>query len=185
MMNTVRAGTVTISTSKSSGEGVDESGPALRAFVESIGGQVVVSELIPDDRPIVEETLRALCARSECDLVLTSGGTGLSPDDVTPEATRAVIEREIPGIAEAIRLSSRKYTPHWMLSRGLAGTCGATLIINFPGSPKSIEQAGAAIQPAPQSRRQMPSSESKKSRRLSAVNEWDLSSVWDGFLLVM
>jgi molybdopterin adenylyltransferase len=77
--------------------------------------------------------------------VLTTGGTGLSPDDVTPEATRAAIDREAPGIAEAMRAASREHTDKWMLSRGVAGTRGRTLIVNFPGNPPSIEQAGAAI----------------------------------------
>ncbi len=79
------------------------------------------------------------------DLVLTSGGTGLSPDDVTPEATRAVLEREAPGIAEAMRAASRPHSAHWMLSRGVAGTRGRTLIVNFPGSPRSIAQCGEAL----------------------------------------
>ena len=80
--------------------------------------------------------------------MLTSGGTGLSPDDVTPEATRAVIEREAPGIAEAMRAASRPHSPNWMLSRAVAGTRGGTLIVNFPGSPKSIAECGEAIAPA-------------------------------------
>jgi len=77
--------------------------------------------------------------------VLTTGGTGFSPDDVTPEATRAVIDREAPGIAEAMRAASRQHTPLWMVSRGVAGTRGATLIVNFPGNPPAIEQAGAGV----------------------------------------
>ena len=78
-------------------------------------------------------------------MVLTSGGTGLSPDDVTPEATRAVLEREAPGIAEAMRAASRPHSGNWMLSRGVAGTRGRTLIVNFPGSPRSIGQCGASL----------------------------------------
>jgi molybdenum cofactor synthesis domain-containing protein len=83
-----------------------------------------------------------------CELVLSTGGTGFAPSDVTPEATRAVIQREAPGLAEAMRGASREHTPHWMLSRGVAGIRGSSLIVNFPGSPDSIEQAGAAIAPA-------------------------------------
>jgi molybdenum cofactor synthesis domain-containing protein len=84
-----------------------------------------------------------------CDLIATTGGTGLSPDDLTPEATRDVIDREAPGIAEAMRLASREHVPkHWMLSRGVAGSRGRTLIVNFPGNPNAIEQAGAAIAPS-------------------------------------
>ncbi|MDE3070181.1 MAG: MogA/MoaB family molybdenum cofactor biosynthesis protein, partial [Acidobacteriota bacterium] len=100
---------------------------------------------IPDDRPRIEERLRHWSDSDTCELVLTSGGTGLTPSDVTPEATRAVIEREIPGIAEAMRAASRAHTRHWMLSRALAGTRGATLIVNLPGSPDGVTQTAAAI----------------------------------------
>ncbi len=89
--------------------------------------------------------MRHWCDVERCGLVLTTGGTGFSPTDVTPEATRAVIDREAPGLAEAMRLVSREYTRHWMLSRAVAGIRGQTLIVNFPGSPRSIAQAGAAI----------------------------------------
>src|ERR671918_158056 len=89
--------------------------------------------------------LRWWSDRGGCALVVTSGGTGFSPDDVTPEATRAVIEREAPGVAEAMRTASREHTSKWMLSRGVAGIRGHTLIVNFPGNPPAIEQTGAAI----------------------------------------
>jgi molybdopterin adenylyltransferase len=145
-MSAPRAAIVTISTSKAAGEGSeDESGGRLAAFARSIGAEVAARELIPDDRAQIERCLRHWCAEGDCELVLTTGGTGLAASDVTPEATRAVIEREAPGIAEAMRLSSRSHTPHWMLSRGVAGVCGSTLIVNFPGSPRSIEQAGEGI----------------------------------------
>jgi molybdopterin adenylyltransferase len=141
----LRAAVVTISTSKARGEGEDESGPRLAALATGIGAEVVSSEVIGDDRALIEDRLRFLADEQRCDLVLTSGGTGVAPFDVTPEATLAVIEREAPGIAEAMRAASREHTRHWMLSRGVAGIRGSTLIVNFPGNPASIEQAGAAI----------------------------------------
>lgn len=140
-----RAAIVTVSTSKSAGEGHDESGERLVAFARRLGAQILGSEVIPDDRALIEARLRHWADEQRCALILTTGGTGLAPMDVTPEATRAVIEREIPGIAEAMRDASRAHTRHWMLSRALAGTRGACLIVNFPGSPRSIEQAGEAI----------------------------------------
>jgi molybdenum cofactor synthesis domain-containing protein len=144
----VRAAIVTISTSKAAGRGVDESGPLLAVLAENLGATVVARELLGDDRGAIEGCLRHLCDGSGCELVLTTGGTGLSPDDVTPEATRAVLEREVPGIPEAIRAASRAHTPHWMLARPAAGTRGRTLIVNFPGSPKAIAQTGEELRPA-------------------------------------
>jgi molybdopterin adenylyltransferase len=123
----------------------DESGPRLAALVERLGLELAGSDLIADDRALIADRLRHWADAERCALILTSGGTGLAPSDVTPEATRAVIEREAPGIAEAMRGASRAYTPNWMLSRALAGTRGATLIVNFPGSPASIEQTGDAL----------------------------------------
>lgn len=144
-----RAAVIAISTSKAAGEGEDESGPKLKALLESAGCDVVSLELITDDRELIARRIRFYSDEDACDLVATTGGTGLSPDDVTPEATRDVIDREAPGIAEAMRLESRQHVPkHWMLSRGVAGSRGTTLIVNFPGNPNAIEQAGAAITPS-------------------------------------
>ena len=144
-----RAAVIAISTSKAAGEGEDVSGPRLRALLEDAGCDVVAVELIPDDRELIAGRLRFYSDENACNVIATTGGTGLSPDDVTPEATRSVIEREAPGIAEAMRLASREHVPdHWMLSRGVAGTRGTTLIVNFPGNPNAIEQAGAAVTPA-------------------------------------
>jgi molybdenum cofactor synthesis domain-containing protein len=142
------AAILTVSTTRARGEGEDESGPALAAFAERIGVTVVGTEVVPDERELISGRLRWWCDEGGCELVLTTGGTGLSPDDVTPEATREVIEREAPGIAEAMRAASREHTDKWMLSRGVAGTRGRTLIVNFPGNPPAIEQAGAAIEAA-------------------------------------
>jgi molybdenum cofactor synthesis domain-containing protein len=141
----VRAAVITVSSSLSRGEGEDLSGPALVAFAERIGARVVDHETIPDERELIEGRLRWWSDHGGCELVLTTGGTGFSPDDVTPEATRAAIDREAPGIAEAMRAASKEHTDKWMLSRGVAGTRGRTLIVNFPGNPPSIEQTGAAI----------------------------------------
>ena len=107
--------------------------------------EVVGRDLIPDRRQLIEERLRHWADVEHCALVLTTGGTGLSPSDVTPEATRAVIEREAPGIPHAMREASRPHTPNWMLSRAVAGTRGASLIVNFPGNPASIDETGDAI----------------------------------------
>jgi len=144
-----RAAVIAISTSKAAGEGEDESGPRLGALLEGAGCEVVAIELIPDERELIAGRLRFYSDEDACDLIATTGGTGLSPDDVTPEATREVIDREAPGIAEAMRLASREHVPdHWMLSRGVAGSRERTLIVNFPGNPNAIEQAGAAITPS-------------------------------------
>jgi molybdopterin adenylyltransferase len=144
----MRAAVVTISSSKARGEGADESGPALAEFARSLGAEVEGTDLIPDDRDRIESRLRHWADERSCDLVLTTGGTGFAASDVTPEATKAVLEREAPGLAEAMRAASREHTPHWMLSRAVAGIRGRTLIINFPGSPKSVRETGDAIAPA-------------------------------------
>lgn len=141
----LRAATITISTAKAAGEGVDKGTPALKEYVDALGGRLVGAELIPDDREQIEQRLRHWCDSGEADIVLTSGGTGLSPSDVTPEATLAVVEREAPGIAEALRLAAVEHTKYWMMSRGVAGVRGRCLIINFPGNPKSIAECGAPL----------------------------------------
>jgi molybdenum cofactor synthesis domain-containing protein len=144
----MRAAILTVSTSKSRGEGEDESGARLVEFAEELGLEIALREVVADDQWRIVPRLRHFCDELRVDLVLTSGGTGLSPDDVTPEATREVIEREVPGIAEAMRAVSRSHTPYWMLSRGVAGTHNRTLIINFPGSPKSIGECAEVLREA-------------------------------------
>ena len=141
----MRAAVLTISTSRAAGESGDESGDGLVRFAESLGAEVAGREVITDDRELITARLAHWCDAEGCDLLLTTGGTGFGPRDVTPEATRAVIEREAPGIPEAMRAASRPHTRHWMLSRAVAGIRGSTLIVNFPGSPKSIDEAGEAI----------------------------------------
>jgi molybdopterin adenylyltransferase len=140
-----RAAIITISTSKAAGEGRDEGGPRLAALAERLGAEIAGAELITDERELIEARLRHWADVERCELILTTGGTGLAPSDVTPEATRAVLERDAPGIPQAMREASRPHTPNWMLSRALAGTRGGTLIVNFPGSPTAIEQTGEAI----------------------------------------
>jgi molybdopterin adenylyltransferase len=142
----VRAGALTISSSKAAGAGEDESGPLLAELARQLGAGEVRAETVADDEEKIASALRRLCDQERCALVLTSGGTGLSPTDVTPEATRSVIEREAPGIAEAMRLASQPHTANWPLSRAVAGTRGATLIVNFPGNPDSIRQTAAALE---------------------------------------
>jgi molybdenum cofactor synthesis domain-containing protein len=144
----VRAAIITVSTSVAAGRREDLSGRALAERAQAAGVEVVAQEVVPDDGAAIEETLRRHCApQARTALVFTTGGTGLTPDDVTPEATKAVIDREVPGIAEALRTESRKYTPMGMLSREVAGVVGQTLIVNFPGSPKAVEQLFVVLAP--------------------------------------
>ena len=141
----MRAAILTVSTSRAAGDGDDSSGERLEQFARELGAEIAAREIVTDDREAIAERLRRFSDTDGCALVLTTGGTGVAPRDVTPEATRAVIEREVPGIAEAMREASRAHTRHWMLSRGVAGIRGSTLIINFPGNPRSIGQTAAAV----------------------------------------
>ena len=139
---------ITISTAAAQGERQDESGEELARLAEAAGAEVVAHEVISDDRVQIEQMLqRHSDPASDVAVILTTGGTGLTPDDVTPEATRAVIEREAPGVAEAMRAESLKHTAMGMLSRGVCGIAGRTLIINFPGSPKAIRQLFGVVEP--------------------------------------
>ena len=136
----VRAGIITVSTRGAAGERTDESGPAMRDALVAAGFEVVHSALVPDDvQGIATAILGAL--RAGANVVLTTGGTGLSPNDVTPEATRRVIDREVPGIAEALRTQSLEKTAHGMLSRGVAGAVGPALVVNLPGSPRAVRES--------------------------------------------
>lgn len=129
---------LTLSDKGSKGERRDESGPAIEMLIKKIDGKVVSYDILPDEKALIKKKLLSLC--NKVDLILTTGGTGLSPRDVTPEATREVIKREIPGIAEAMRYEGLKKTPFAMLSRAVSGVRGKTLIINLPGSPKAVEE---------------------------------------------
>ena len=141
----MRAAVLTISTSRAAGEQEDRGGPALARFAERVGAEIAATEVIGEERNLIANRLRHWCDDERVDLVLTTGGTGFAPSDVTPEATRDVIERDAPGIGEALRLASREHTPNWMLSRAAAGIRGRTLIVNLPGNPRAIEEAGSAI----------------------------------------
>ncbi len=139
---------VTISDRCSTGEREDKTGARLRELLERDGFCVGTMVVIPDDVNMIASTLIKLCDEENFDLVLTNGGTGVSPRDVTPEATRKVIDKEIPGMAEAMRMESLKITPYAMISRSVAGIRGKSLIINLPGSPKGAEENYRVIQPA-------------------------------------
>ena len=137
---------LTISTSVAAGATEDRSGAALAELAEANGAQIVARDVLPDDRTSIEEWLRRRAAEG-ASLIFTTGGTGLTDDDVTPEATRAVIERDAPGFAEAMRAESLKHTPMGILTRGVSGIVGRTLIINFPGNPKAIGELFPVIAP--------------------------------------
>ena len=141
-----RAAVLTISTSVAGGGGEDVSGPALVKLCEEAGLDVQ-HEVVSDDRESIVAALKRLADHDGVRFVFTTGGTGLTLDDVTPEATRAVIDREAPGYAEAIRADSRQHTPLGLLSRGVAGVRGRTLILNLPGNPKAIEQSWPIVEP--------------------------------------
>lgn len=138
---TLRFGILTVSDRSSRGQRADLSGPALADFIHARGWDASILDVVPDERVQIASTLTDWCARGDLDIILTTGGTGFAPRDVTPEATRDVIEREAPGIAEFIRAESLKVTPHAMLSRGLAGIRARTIIINLPGSPKGAVES--------------------------------------------
>jgi molybdenum cofactor synthesis domain-containing protein len=137
---------LTISTTLARGEGEDASGAELARLAQEAGCEIVARDVVTDDRGAIEALLRGY-ATGRIPLVFTTGGTGLTPDDVTPEATRAVIEREAPGFAEALRAESLKHTPMGMLARGVAGIVERTLIVNLPGSPKAIAQLFPVLAP--------------------------------------
>jgi molybdopterin adenylyltransferase len=142
----VKVAVLTISTSVAGGTAQDASGPLLAELAEGVGAEVVALEVIPDDVALIEDRIRQH-VDDGVDLVLTTGGTGLAPDDVTPEATRAVMDRDAPGFAEAMRAESLRHTPMGVLSRGVSGIAGRTLIVNFPGSPKAVREVFAVMAP--------------------------------------
>ena len=141
-----RAAVLTVSTSLARGDGEDLSGPALVDLCRQAGLQVT-HETVPDDREAIAAALARLADREGVRFVFTTGGTGLTTDDVTPEATLDVIEREAPGYVESIRADSRGHTPLGILTRGVSGVRGRTLIVNFPGNPKAIAQSWPIVEP--------------------------------------
>lgn len=144
----IRTAIITLSDKGSKGEREDESGKIIREMVASIGASVHSYEILPDELSLIVNTLERLSDSGVLDLIITSGGTGVGPRDVTPEATRTVIDRELPGMAEAMRAESLKKTPRAMISRAIAGIRKQTLIVNLPGSPKAVRENLAVILPA-------------------------------------
>lgn len=145
---TLRFAVLTISDRSSRGERPDASGPALVEFIQSRGWVVTRRDVLPDELGVLRESLAALADRDEADIILTTGGTGFAPRDVTPEATREVMEREVPGLVEAMRAAGALKSPHAMLSRAVAGIRGKVLIVNLPGSPKGAVESLQIISPA-------------------------------------
>ena len=143
----IRFGLLTLSDRSSKGEREDASGPALARLIQAEGWSVTRQQILPDDESAIRQSLIEWTDSEELDVILTTGGTGFSPRDVTPEATRSVIEREAPGLAEAMRAESLKITPHAMLSRVVTGIRKKTLIVNLPGSPKGAVENLQVIVP--------------------------------------
>ena len=141
----MRAVVITVSTRAAVGVYADDAGPAVAARLRVEGWDVPDVVVVPDGRKVVADAIREACAEAE--VVLTSGGTGIHPKDQTPEATRDVIEREVPGIAEAMRAASLAITPMAMLSRAVAGVLGTTLVVNLPGSPKAAIETVEVVLP--------------------------------------
>ena len=145
--NPFRIGILTLSDKGSRGEREDASGQVVKEMVAGLG-EVVCAQILPDEFEPIVNCLQAWSDQEQLHLILTTGGTGVSPRDVTPQATLQILDYEIPGMAEAMRQRSLEITPHAMLSRSLAGVRGQTLIINLPGSPKSVRENLAVVLPA-------------------------------------
>ncbi len=141
----MKAAVLTVSDGVARGERVDESGAVLAEFLTREGYEVV-RRVVADERSEIAEAIEELS--DDAALVLTTGGTGVAPRDVTPEATASVLERQVPGLAEALRAESARKTPHGLLSRGVAGIRGRTLVVNLPGSPGGARDGFAVLQPA-------------------------------------
>lgn len=144
----IHAGVITISDKRSRGEREDKSGPEIIAILRVAGIDVTCIKIIPDEEDQIKKTLIDFADKKNVPLIVTTGGTGVSPRDVTPDATLAVIDKEVPGMAEAMRQASAAITPHAMVSRAVVGIRGRSLIINLPGSPKAVRENLAVILPA-------------------------------------
>jgi molybdopterin adenylyltransferase len=145
---TIKVSILTISDRGARGEREDTSGSTVRGLLEGLPSEVIHYEVIPDERDIIKEALVRCTDALHSDLILTTGGTGLSPRDVTPDATLEVIDKEVPGFSEAMRAEGLKKTPHAMISRAVCGTRKQTLIVNLPGSPRAVRECLKAILPA-------------------------------------
>jgi molybdenum cofactor synthesis domain-containing protein len=143
----IRAAVLTVSDRSARGERADESGAVLAELLREAGASVVAREVVSDELESLTAKLGELADREDVNLLVTTGGTGLSPRDNTPEATRAVIEREVPGIGEAMRAETLRQTPTAMLSRAVCGVRSGTLVVNLPGSPKAVRECFAVIRP--------------------------------------
>lgn len=143
----IRAAVLTVSDRSARGERADESGPVLAELLREAGATVVVQEIVSDELEPLAGKLRELAERADVNLVVTTGGTGLGPRDNTPEATRSIVEREVPGICEAMRAETLKQTPTAVLSRAVCGTRSGALVVNLPGSPKGVRECFAVIRP--------------------------------------
>ena len=143
-----RVAVLTMSDKVSRGEREDSSGPLIQDMVKGLPGQVIHYEIIPDEIEGIIAALKNCADHLKADLIITTGGTGLSPRDVTPDATLKVIEKEVPGFSEAMRAESLKMTPHGMISRAVVGIRGSSLIVNLPGSPKGVRENLSVILPA-------------------------------------
>jgi len=139
---------LTLSDKGSKGQREDASGPLIQEMIKDLPAEVIHYEIIPDEKGRIADALKRCADRLRADLILTTGGTGLSPRDVTPDATLEVIEKEVPGFAEAMRAESLKKTPHAMISRAVVGIRGSCLIVNLPGSPKGVRENLSVILPA-------------------------------------
>ncbi|MCJ7596924.1 MAG: MogA/MoaB family molybdenum cofactor biosynthesis protein [Desulfobacterales bacterium] len=148
MEKETHAGVLTVSTKGSQGKRRDESGEVAARMLEGEGFSVLKREVVPDDRERIADTLMEWADHSGLALILTSGGTGLSPADVTPQAMEQVIDYQVPGMAEAMRAKSLKKTPHAMISRAMAGVRNSSLIVNLPGSPRGAEENLSVVLPA-------------------------------------
>jgi len=144
----MKAAVITVSDKASKGERADTSGPALVEMLEALGFEVVFTVIVPDEREDIAEAMKTAADEKGASVVLSTGGTGLAARDVTPEATRLVIEREVPGIPEALRAASFAITPAGILSRGVAGIRGSSLIVNLPGSEKAARENMLALSPS-------------------------------------
>jgi len=143
----IRAAVLTVSDRSARGEREDASGPLLAELLREAGASVVIQEVVSDELEPLAERLRNLADREDVNLLVTTGGTGLSLRDNTPEATRAVVEREVPGLAEAMRAETLRQTPTAMLSRAVCGVRSGALVVNLPGSPKGVRECFAVIRP--------------------------------------
>jgi molybdopterin adenylyltransferase len=147
MSTQIRSVVITVSDACARGDRKDTSGEVLAQVLTEIGAEIVATKILSDDPDPLADALREFAGRDDVNLIITTGGTGLAPRDNTPEATLAVIEREAPGLAEAMRMETLKQTPMAMISRGVCGVRSGTLIINLPGSPKAVRESFAVIAP--------------------------------------